>query len=373
MRPTDRHEQKSNTHEADLANRFFQQFRQGSKDSVSCSRYWRLLAQKGWRPQREEAVSILANVKTPDEKRMAAQALFLLTGDGRLLEGGMNKIPAISLHKLMPADDQPDSSVPVGSRTEATMVFMKMHHAAFQGFIQQYLNISPGSIAKNLSWRQLSRNSQKLNVDEWPSYHGIIDFIDIAQPDKPFQFCFTPDLQGQVLYRPKQNRFYIATEFSTEEMNRHLFHKLLQQWLIFQSEFWYCHFLSAQEMVHMLRLSANQSLTLNLSPDWFPRCYQELQSFQNPTHFEFLQEHKNPFLLKVEDIRLFKQLLEEQVLDKQVKITADLLGMAESLLGINMKGFEETDHSSTVPLPIPLRHLLHVAARLSFAENLAVG
>lgn len=299
---------------------------------------------------------------------MAAQALFLLTGDKRLLDFFRFERQTISLP--YPATNTSESArrlIPAGSRTEATLVFMRQHASAFQTFTQYYLKIGPHPDLTALSWRQLTRNSLMIRSFDLCEYQGICEFLDIAQSDKKLHFHRTTELQRQVMFRPAQGLFFIADDLFHDDMSQELLHRLLQQWLIFQDEFWYCHFLSVKEMTMMLREHANHNMTLTLSPEWFPHYSRELQEYRNPTQFEFLQGHRNPFLLTIEDLQNFKSYWQIQLLDKQVRLTHDLLGLASAVLGIDCEDTEQLQQD-TVPVPIPLRHLLHVAAGLNFSE-----
>lgn len=372
MRTQERLGQQLSSTEATVEMGFFQRFRQHSRQSSSGSRYWRLLAQRGWRPQQDEAITILANVRFPEEKRVAAQALFILTGDDRLLEGSHQESKPYTIGLGASIDKTMQNSLPMGSRAEATMAFMTHHLDVFQSLTQHYLTIGPGSSFGELTWLELSDYGQRIEPSDYPKLDGITDFLELIGPNKNIQFFRSKQIKRQILYRPKQQTFYLAEDLLASESNRDLFHKLLYQWLIFQDDFWFCHFLSAQDFARMLRQAANQSLTLCLSPDWFPRCHREQQDFQNPTQFEFLQEHKNPFLLTLEDLRYFRQHWEEQVLDRHAKLTRDLLGMARAVLGVELNDLRQVISTDQVPVPIPLRHLLHVAARLNFAEEAAV-
>jgi len=362
----------ADTIEQNVEMRFFQRFRQHSQHSASGSRYWRLLAQRGWRPQRDEAISILANVRLSEEKRVAAQALYILTGDGRLLEGSHKDLKGYSLGGASSLQATMQNSLPMGSRAEATMVFMNHHLSAFQAFTNHYLRIGPGRSFNDITWLEISRYGQRLKASDYLDYAAIADFLELIKSDKKLKFYTSNQIKGEVLFRPKQQIFYIAEDLLTVDGNRDLFHKLLYQWLIFQDDFWFCHFLSAQDLVRMLRQAADETLTLCLSPDWFPRCYRELQDFQNPTQFEFLQKHKNPFLLTLEDLRGFKQHWAEQVLDRHAKLTRDILGMARAVLGVELKDLCQVANADRVPVPIPLRHLLNVAARLHFSAEAPV-
>lgn len=339
---------------------FFHRFRQ-SASQFGHSRYWRLLAQRGWRPAKDEAINILANVKSKHEKHLAAQALFILTGDQRLLDG------ACASHRellMSPAEASLEASSPAGSRTEATIIFMRHHQAAFAPFTEAYLNEGPFGQGSETSWEMLSQ--QLIPPGQAVQYPAIQQLQEMAQAKKEFSFYVCEHFDSIVYYHPEECRFHIAKNLLCSERDRELFHKMLFQWLIFQNEFWYCNFLSPRQMAEFIRQSANNKLTLSLLPDWFPRCKEERQSFPNSTQFEFLQSHRNPFLLTLSDLRSFKKHWQQSILDSQVKLTQDIIGLAQAVLGTDLRTAESA--LEQVPVPIPLRKLLNTAARLHFTQ-----